>query len=108
MTVRALVDTGSCVSLVRRSFAEKLKLSLSGTNSRQFQTASGSCFDTTGPVDVNVNIGGLTVPFRFYVAETLPFACIIGCDFLEHTKGHVDLSKRLLTLYDDKVNDIKQ
>ena len=101
--VRALIDTGSCVSLIKRSFADKLKLPMSKVNSRQFQSASGSCFGTTGPVDLNVNINGLTVPYCFYIAETLPFACIIGCDFLEHAKGHVDLSRRLLTLYDGLV-----
>ncbi len=103
--VNSLLDTGATVSLVNRNFLTKHGLKLANMEqTHNFQTANGDWFATFGPVELDVKVGGLTVPFLFYIADALPYTCLLGMDFLSHTSAKLDLPARILSLYDGLVS----
>jgi len=56
-----------------------------------------------GQVTINVNLGGLIVPFGFRVVDKLNQDMILGIDFLEHTKAKIICAEHKVIFYDDLV-----
>jgi predicted aspartyl protease len=67
-TAFCLVDTGAVASCVSENFAKILKLKPQPASQEvNLTSANSSPIESTGVIDVELSIQGLTVPFMFYV-----------------------------------------
>ena len=101
-----LVDTGASRSVLseecRRQIGAPLQPLQSGEISKLF-AADGRVVNIQGKIDCDVNINGLSIPFKFLIVNQLTQKAIIGQDFLQHTKAKIDYADNTVTFYDDMV-----
>ena len=82
--VKALMDTGASVSLIRKDIAEKIAshflrfsgITLSKVDGKRWKRVREA-------VHVVVVMKGKELDFRFYVIDDMPREAIIGVDFLQ-------------------------
>ncbi len=98
---RGLVDTGASVSLLKADFLRKHGIKIPASPRQQFQSVTSALFTTRGPINMDVKIGGLTIPFNFYVSEDVPQDCLLGFDFLQASNAKIFTNTNTLTLFDD-------
>ena len=82
--VKALMDTGASVSLVRKDIAEKISsrfLEFSGITLRKVDGKKWK--KVKKAIHVVVVMKGKELDFRFYVIDDMPREAIIGVDFMQ-------------------------
>ncbi|KII71744.1 Retrovirus-related Pol polyprotein [Thelohanellus kitauei] len=94
LMLSALVDTGSCVSIIKNDFAqlgsplEKVSCSFSSVN--------GQRITPEGVTRLTFSISGIEYGWSFYCIKDSEFDIIIGRDFILHHKLIVDLSRDMI------------
>jgi len=85
-SVRALLDTGSVVSLISERFAKQHGLGVSPVRDHEHSfliSASGKPLDIVGISEFSISIAGLSIPIVARVARYLSHDFIMGSDFLQ-------------------------
>ena len=72
-------------------------------DTRSLFGANGAQINIVGKVNISVKLGGLSVPYDFYVVSNLYHDMLIGADFLLHTKSIINYSDNSITFFDDLV-----
>ena len=92
--VKALMDTGSAVSLVRESLCESIGLPVTPEPTPQpFTMVNGTKFYTTGLVETKVEVAGIQVPVSLHQTGSLPTPVLLGRDFASHAKLVIDFNQ---------------
>ena len=95
--LKALVDTGSEISIVHASHVRGLKYDFSQRN--RILSASGHQVDTLGSVDVRINVKGIEFIANCQVVNfNIPHRMILGVDFLRAHKAIIDIPKGTIAL----------
>ena len=101
-----LVDSGaSCSILSGRTFerlkktSNRLQLKQSKRHTRLL-SADASPMLVSADVDVDLKIGGLSLPFTFCVIDKLDFDIILGMDFLRESRAVIDIRSNSLIIFD--------
>ena len=85
--IKALIDTGSAVSLIRESLCESMKLPVGIEPTPQlFTIVNGIKFYTSGIVKTTVEVAGIQVPVSLHQADSLPTHILLGRDFASSAK----------------------
>ena len=108
--VRALVDSGAMVSLMKESVYEQLAHKGNFVNKRTaLQAVSGNMLNVRGMAEIPFTIGGVKLKHSFYIVREMTRNVLLGQDFLTETGARVyfDLKKmRVRGAYVDLENDI--
>ena len=103
--VKALVDSGSTLSLISSNIFNKLKQIHVNSKKQDFDfkcsnanicNASNDKMKVIAEVDTEIKIHGLSIPFTFHVIDGLAFDTIIGVNFLNETKSIIDMGTNTL------------
>jgi len=95
----ALVDTGSCVSLLASSsFPDLVPAPL--TQSR-LVSVNNDELCILGVVAVTVTLGPVSRQYEFLVAKCMSHDVILGSDFLSEHEGTIDFPQKSLFIQDD-------
>ena len=65
------------------------------------QAANGNNLQIAGQVEISIKISGCHIPHTFIVLPQLHQNLIVACDFFAMTHAVIDLSKNLVTFYDE-------
>ena len=102
VTAHALVDSGAQVSIV----SEELLARLPGINkaqfkeeNRQLRAGNSTLMQINQSIELNIRLGGLLIPFRFYKFDKASHTVILGLDFLKYTRSTLDIEHDILSLY---------
>ena len=105
--VVALLDTGASRSYISKTFADQLKIDiLPIQNNDKFltlQAANGNNLQIAGQVEILIKISGCHITHTFIVLPQLHQNLILSCDFFPMTHAVIDLSKNLVTFYDETI-----
>ena len=103
--VHALIDTGSCKSVVSEQLIKELgvKINKGSKLSNFLTTADGSPMKVLGTAMLNVRISNLSVPYEFLVVSRIQQDMIMGLDFLKYTRAQINCSDNTVTFYDDMI-----
>jgi predicted aspartyl protease len=104
---RALVDTGASMSILSDRYYDRLlrakcKIDKLDANAkyRPVTNASGGSMRVNTKVNVDIKIGGITIPAIFFVVEKLAHDIIIGTDLLQAMEAVIDHKTNTLVLFD--------
>lgn len=90
--VRALYDTGSGSSFVRRDIAEPLGDIVSTPRSIEFMMANAQqTFTVNQVITLDIDVDGTPLVYTFYVADDLAEELIIGADMMQKFRISLDL-----------------
>jgi hypothetical protein len=104
--IRALLDTGSHVSLIKSTLANKLKLSVRANKPDEMEVsfaAQGSRLFVDGVVDFTFNISGLVIAHSVYVVSNVSESLILGADFMSENQVIIEYSNKTVSLCADLV-----
>ena len=104
--IRGLLDTGSGSSLIRSSFARKLKLTVRPVQEGQVSSlfaAEGSRLVIDGVADITFNVNGLLIAHTVYVVENIAETLIFGTDFLSENQIVIDYRNKVVSLCSDLI-----
>jgi len=79
----ALLDSGSDICLIRKSFATKFHKPIKPCKSVRLTTASCHKIKPFGKMELEFQLGHKKFNYTFYVIEKLPIPILIGKDFLK-------------------------
>ena len=81
--IRALIDTGAEVSLMKKSIYQTIRGNHRLKNTRtNLQSVSGESLKVTGCADIAFVIGGIRLTHNFFIVEDMNRNAILGRDFL--------------------------
>ena len=90
--VRALYDTGSGSSFVRRDIAEPLGDIVSTPRYIEFMMANAQqTFTVNQVITLDIDVDGTPLVYTFYVADDLAEELIIGADMMQKFRISLDL-----------------
>jgi len=95
------LDTGSHVSLLKSTLANKLNLSLRDTQPGELSflfAAEGSKLHVNGIADITFNVSGVFISHSVYVVSNLSEALILGSDFMSENQVIIDYANRSISL----------
>ena len=104
--VRALLNTGSVVSLVSERFAKQHGLAVSPIRDHEYSfliSASGKPLDITGISEFSISIAGLSIPIVARVARYLSHDFIMASDFLQNNGVVIDYNLGVISIAEDLV-----
>lgn len=104
---QALLDSGAQISIIRRGFAEFLRLPISTSSINSFKGVDGKPVPSLGEVECAIVIGRSSLPISMIVAETSPAPILLGVDAMEAFGLMLDLRKRRITLSDGSTISLK-
>ena len=109
-SLRALIDSGSCVTLCSKATYDDLKIKPPiDRHHVNLQSVNGGQLHVYGSVDLDFKIAGLRLRHTFVVASNLNRHIIIGRDFLvkHNCRLYFDLAKlRINNTYTNLDNDV--
>ncbi|KII60381.1 Retrovirus-related Pol polyprotein from transposon opus [Thelohanellus kitauei] len=85
---KALIDTGSCVSLIRSNLIIASTIEKSANN---LSLANGDHLNSLGKTRLNIELNKETFSWEFVVVPKLDFDAILGRDFIAENKFIVDV-----------------
>ena len=102
---RALLDTGSILTIVSERFARQhhLRQIPLGTNTPSLISANCTALDVVSRTEFSVNVSGLIVPISAVVIRHASHDLILGSDFLQNNHVIVDYNLGLVSIADDIV-----
>jgi gag-polyprotein putative aspartyl protease len=109
LRLKALVDSGSMLSLISNSVFNRLKKIDEETSSRSFDyrfekptmmAANKTALKVLASIDTQLQIGGVALPLVLHVVENLAYDLILGLDILQQTGSAVSFVTNTLSLYD--------
>ena len=92
-----LLDTGSCVTIIREDLWKRTRATLDPRQKPSFRTANGAPLSVLGVSSVDVQVAGLKVSHPVYVVKDTVHEFIIGSDFLENHSCDVLYSAGVLS-----------
>jgi hypothetical protein len=101
----ALVDSGATLSLVSRTFYDRLRKHQKSNSlkivphSRRLNTADCKPMQVSTALETDICISGLKIPISLIVIDNLCHPIILGMNFLKDTKADIQLTKNTLSLY---------
>ena len=102
--VRALIDTGSQMSIIDEQLVKQLRLKsrspCTGEISMLF-SASGSQMPVVAIADLNIYISGLIIPLSVKVVRAMNHDLILGADFLVENQVVIDYSTGVVSIQQD-------
>ena len=111
VTVRALIDTGSTLSLLRQSFLSAVEPDwrdrLKSCELSELSTAGKSSLKVIGTIAYEIEKDGRTYPLLFYVAPELTQEALLGKDFLDSVDAVIETSRDRLWFRTQEI-DIKE
>jgi hypothetical protein len=97
--LRAVVDTGSSISLISEQVVLETNLERDPNITIPIKTVSGQLTNTIGKVnDVCLRLGKRQFPHGFNVVDTNAYELLLGMDFLLKYQASLQLEKNMLTL----------
>ena len=107
--VVALPDTGASRGCISQTVADQFKLKiLPIENDDKFltlQTANGNNLQIAGQVEISIKISRFHIPHTFIVLPELHQNLILGCVFFAMTHAAIELSKNVVTFYDELLTE---
>jgi hypothetical protein len=105
LETNALVDSGATLSLVSRTFYDRLRkqrnaksLKISSYN-RRFITADSKPMHVSTALETDIRIAGLNIPVSLIVIGSLCHPIILGMNFFNETKADNQLTNKIFSLY---------
>ena len=98
-TARVLYDSGASSSFIRRDIADIVGDTSSTVSPLQFMMADGQVISADQTINLEIEMNGITVEYRFLVLDDLPEEVIIGADLMQKWKISLDLENE--TVYID-------
>src|SRR6218665_1308714 len=101
---QALLDSGASSSVISANVVKKLKLphrNLDPDEILNVVVADGRSIPVLGKTEVGVKVNGLAMPCEFLILPPTAYNLILGLDFLEANKVHVDFANRIVTFFND-------
>lgn len=110
LEINCLIDTGSTICILHprkyNVIPSNYRPDIKAYNTR-LCLADGGQIKTFGYIDLPVTIHDITLTHKFIIAE-IDVPAIIGYDFLSKFKCTLDLGVGILTLYQNKIQCIKE
>ena len=106
--IRALLDTGSCSSIINAALARRLRLSVNPVErngSKVLFMASGSRMTICGTTEIPISFTGvthvLTISHTFKVIDDVCHDLILGVDFMKQNHVVIDYNQSCVSVADD-------
>lgn len=97
----ALCDTGATISCVGLTFLDKIfpttKPDIKNCSLKTITGVGGTHHSVQGFVNLDVNFGGLTIGYPFYIVKDLHHSLILGHDFMERHNVNIDYKQNSFT-----------
>jgi len=96
--VKAILDTGSVISIISEEVFKKLNIPLHAWNIGELKVADGRKITPIGIVRTNVFLAKTIVPLEMAVIKEINVPCILGADFNEEAGVTFDFKNKRLVL----------
>ena len=98
-TVRVLYDTGASSSFVRQDIAEILGDTLTTTTPVRFMLADAEqVLAVDQIIHLDIDIGGTTLKYTFYVSDDLAEELVIGADMMQIFKISLNMEEEEVSI----------
>ena len=98
-TVRVLYDTGASSSFVRQDIAEILGDTLTTTNPVRLMLADAEqVLAVDQIIHLDIDIGGTTLKYTFYVSDDLAEELVIGADMMQIFKISLNMEEEEVSI----------
>jgi predicted aspartyl protease len=101
-TYKALIDSGSQITIMRKSVADELKLNIESYNGPEVKAVNGNKLQYYGEVSVKLSVKSENIKHSvimpFSVVKELPADILLGFDTLSKLKINIDCSKRVFSI----------
>ena len=97
-TARILYDSGASSSFIRRDIADIVGDTSSTVSPLQFMMADGQVISADQTINLEIEMDGITVEYRFLVLDDLPEEIIIGADLMQKWKISLDLENETVDI----------
>jgi hypothetical protein len=110
-TYKALVDSGSEITIMKKEIADELKLNINQYRGPSVHAVNGNILEYFGEVSVDLCIKNdnnvkFSILMPVLVVDKLPADLLLGVDSLAKLNVKIDCFKREITINDRKVNSI--
>ena len=97
-TARILYDSGASSSFIRRDIADLLGDTSPTVSPLQFIIGDGQMISADQTINLEIEMNGITVEYRFLVLDDLPEEIIIGADLMQKWKISLDLENETVDI----------
>ena len=97
-TARVLYDSGASSSFIRRDIADIVGDTSSTVSPLQFMMADGQMISADQTINLEIEMNGITVEYRFLVLDDLPEEVIVGADLMQKWKISLDLENETVDI----------
>ena len=98
--IKALLDSGATMSLIKRNFVKNMKFKNVGNKSKYVSSLGNSKIEIEGIIDLPIQIYGVDMIVECFIVadEDIGNDMILGIDFLKKNKFSINMKQRRISL----------